>query len=336
MWPAALNQGFFRVSSMFDVIGLVLPFFGLILIGFIIGKRVKLDVSALGWMNIFIIYVALPALFFKLMSKTPVEQFREWHFVLGATGSTFLLFASVLLTVRYIAKHTMPEAMIQGFASAYGNIGYMGPGLALMAFGEQAAVPVALIFCFDNALHFTMAPFIMGLTERSSVSFLRLGGQVLLKIVLHPFILATLVGVAFALSGLQLPEPLSRLVDLLANGAAPCALFAMGVTLALRRMDGVPVELSYIVPLKLIVHPLLVYILVSIAGDFPPVWVYSAVLMAALPSATNVFVLAQQYGVWTEKASAAVLVTTFLSVASVSALLYLITQGQFPADLFPN
>ncbi len=157
---------------MFDVIGLVLPFFGLILIGFIIGKRVELDVSALGWMNIFIIYVALPALFFKLMSKTPVEQFREWHFVLGATGSTFLLFASVLLAVRYIAKHTMPEAMIQGFASAYGNIGYMGPGLALMAFGEEAAVPVALIFCFDNAMHFTMAPMIMGLA-RALVGFRR-------------------------------------------------------------------------------------------------------------------------------------------------------------------
>ncbi len=321
---------------MIDVIGLVLPFFGLILIGFILGKRASLDVAALGWMNIFIIYVALPALFFKLMSKTPVEQFREWHFVLGATGSTFLLFISVLLIVRFVAKHSVPDAMIQGFASAYGNIGYMGPGLALMAFGEQASVPVALIFCFDNALHFTMAPLIMSVSRRSSVSFVTLTGQILGKIFLHPFILATLIGVAFAVSGLQLPQPLTRVVDLLANAAAPCALFAMGVTLALRKMESFPAELGYIVPLKLIVHPLLVYLLVSLAGDFPPVWVYSAVLMAALPSATNVFVLAQQYGVWTEKASASVLVTTFISVATVSGLLYLITQGGLPSDLFPN
>ena len=89
-------------------------------------------------------------------------------------------------------------------------------------------------------------------------------------------------------------------------------------------------------PLKLIVHPLLVYVMVSLAGDFPPVWVYSAVLMAALPSATNVFVLAQQYGVWTEKASASVLVTTLLSVASVSVFLYFVTKGQVPPDLFPH
>jgi malonate transporter and related proteins len=162
-----------------------------------------------------------------------------------------------------------------------------------------------------------------------------LAGHVLIKILTHPFILATIIGVVFAISGLSLPQPLARLADLLANAAAPCALFAMGVTLALRRINRFPSELIYIVPLKLIVHPLLVYTLVSLAGDFPPVWVYSAVLMAALPSATNVFVLAQQYGVWTEKASASVLVTTFLSVATVSALLYLVTQGQLPPDLFP-
>ena len=321
---------------MLEVIGLVMPFFGLILIGYVLGKRKGLEASALGWMNFFIIYVALPALFFKLMSKTPVEQFREWHFVLGATGSTFLLFMTVVMAVRFAARHTLPEAMIQGFASAYGNIGYMGPGLALMAFGEQAAVPVALVFCFDNALHFTMAPMIMGLSQRTHAPVPVMIGQTLLKILLHPFILATIVGVAFAFSGLTLPQPLTRMVDLLANAAAPCALFGMGVTLALRKMDSYPLELGYIVPLKLIVHPLLVYVLVSLSGDFPPVWVYSAVLMAALPSATNVFVLAQQYDVWTQKASAAVLVTTMLSVATVSALLYLVTQGQLSPDLFPN
>ena len=120
---------------MLDVIGLVVPFFALILTGFVLGKRGSHELSALGWMNTFVVYVALPALFFKLMSKTPVEQFGEWHFVLGATGSTFLLFAATLAGVRLLTRATMPEAMIQGFASAYGNIGYMGPGLALVAFG---------------------------------------------------------------------------------------------------------------------------------------------------------------------------------------------------------
>ncbi len=81
---------------MLEVIGLVVPFFGLILIGYVLGRRSELSQDQMGWMNFFIIYVALPALFFKLMAKTPVEQLANWHFVLGTTGVTFFLFVAVL------------------------------------------------------------------------------------------------------------------------------------------------------------------------------------------------------------------------------------------------
>jgi malonate transporter and related proteins len=63
--------------------------------------------------------------------------------------------------------------------------------------------------------------------------------------------------------------------------------------------------------------------------------VQTAVLLAALPTATNVFVIGQQYGVWQERASATVLITTVISVLTVSGLLYLIKSGALPADLFP-
>lgn len=316
---------------MLEVIGLVSPFFGLILVGYVMGRRSKLTQDQMGWMNFFIIYVALPALFFKLMAKTPVQELANWRFILGTTGVTFLLFMLVLITVRLTRKDTLPDAMIQGFAAAYGNIGYMAPGLALTAFGPQAALPVALIFCFDNALHFTMAPMIMAGAQGEDIGATRLAGDVLRSIFTHPFILATIIGVGAAAAGLQLPVAAERMVDLLANAAAPCALFAMGVTLAQRPLRSVPVELSYIVPIKLIAHPLLVWLALSALGPFPAVWVYSAMLICALPTATNVFVLAQQYQAWTTKASAAILATTFLAIVTVSTLLYLIKQGFIPA-----
>lgn len=315
---------------MFEVIGLVSPFFGLILVGYVMGRRSKLTQDQMGWMNFFIIYVALPALFFKLMAKTPVQELANWRFILGTTGVTFLLFMLVLITARFLRRDTLPDAMIQGFAAAYGNIGYMAPGLALTAFGPQAALPVALIFCFDNALHFTMAPMIMAGAQGQDIGATRLARDVLRSIFTHPFILATIVGVGAAGVGLQLPVAAEHMVDLLANAAAPCALFAMGVTLAQRPLRSVPVELSYIVPVKLIVHPLLVWFALSVLGPFPAVWIYSAMLICALPTATNVFVLAQQYEAWTAKASAAILTTTLLAIVTVSALLYLIKQGLVP------
>ena len=321
---------------MLDVFNLVIPFFGLIFIGFIVAKFSRQPVEALGWMNVFIIYVALPALFFKLISETPIEQLASWRFVLTTTLSTFLIFLSMFALAMRLTRGNIAESTIQGLAASYGNIGYMGPGLALLALGPAASVPVALIFCFENALHFAVAPTMMALSGRDSRGKAVLALEVVKKIVTHPFMIATFAGIVAAASGFRPVEPVARLIAYLSNAAAPCALFAMGVSMALRPLRRVPKELFVLVPVKLAVQPALVYLLLSWTGDFPPVWVFTAVLMAGLPTATNVFVLAQQYQVWTERASAAVLTSTTASVVTVTLLLYAITKGYLPADLFPG
>lgn len=318
-----------------EVVGLVIPFFGLIFIGFIAARITHRPLDALGWMNTFIVYVALPALFFQLLAKTPFEQLTEWRFIFGAVFATYIVFSIMFAASVLLSNGKIADATLKGLAAAYGNIGYMGPGLALLAFGDQAAVPVALIFCFENIIHFTVAPAMMALAggEKSKPSDLVL--SVARRIAFHPFIIATAVGVTAAYLEFQPPLPIERLLDYLSRAAAPCALFAMGVTLALRPLNGMPVELLPIVLLKLIVHPALVYVILSWIGNFSPVWLYSAVLLASLPTATNVFVIAQQYGVWVERASASVLLTTCASVATVTGLLFMITEGILPPDLFP-
>ena len=318
-----------------EVVGLVIPFFGLIFIGFIAARITRRPLDALGWMNTFIVYVALPALFFQLLARTPFEQLTEWRFIFGAVFATYIVFSIMFAASVLLSNGKIADATLKGLAAAYGNIGYMGPGLALLAFGDQAAVPVALIFCFENIIHFTVAPAMMALAggEKSKPSDLVL--SVAKRIAFHPFIIATAVGVTAAYLEFQPPLPIERLLDYLSRAAAPCALFAMGVTLALRPLNGMPVELLPIVLLKLIVHPALVYVILSWIGNFSPVWLYSAVLLASLPTATNVFVIAQQYGVWVERASASVLLTTCASVATVTGLLFMITEGILPPDLFP-
>ncbi|WP_312413408.1 AEC family transporter, partial [Shinella sp.] len=188
---------------------------------------------------------------------------------------------------------------------------------------------------FENMLHFSIAPALMALGGGAKQPAHRLAAGVARRIVTHPFIIATAAGFLAAFTGFEAPAPLQRLIDYLAQAAAPCALFAMGVTLALRPLKRVPVEIGYIVPAKLILLPVTMYLMLGLAGSFDPVWVYTAVLLAALPTATNVFVIGQQYGVWQERASATILVTTVLSVATVTALLYLIKSGLLPPDPFP-
>ena len=320
---------------MADISALLLPFFGLILIGYLAARVTRQPAEALGWMNTFIIYAALPALFFKLVSRTPVEDLARIDFIVTDIAATYVIFVLVFLISRYLRRAPFADSTIQAFGGAYGNIGYMGPGLALLAFGEAAAVPVALIVCLENATHFMVAPAMMAVAGGDRRPPLQLAADVVRKVALHPFILSTALGFLVAASGVAVPEAASRLVDYLAQAAAPCALFAMGVTLALRPLRRIPVEISYLAAAKLVIHPAAVYLALSLTGDFDPVWVYSAVLLAALPTATNVFVISQQYGIWQERASATVLITTILSVLTLPVLLYLITSGLLPPDLFP-
>ena len=320
---------------MIEIIGLISPFFGLIALGYAAGRLAPHPIGGLAWLNVFVIYIALPALLFQLLSKTPVEELGSIGFVVATTLSTFIIFAVGFAIAFLRGGRDIPAATIQGLGGAYGNIGYMGPGIALAALGPAAGVPVALVFCFDNALHFIMAPLMMALggEKQPPLAMVR---QVLVRIFTHPFIIATIIGVGAAILGVHPTGPLDRTLQLLAGAAAPCALFAMGVTLALRPLKRVPPELFAIVPMKLLLHPLVVWLVLGVAGPFDAVWVQSAMLLASLPTATNVFVIAQQYDVWVERASTVVLVTTVMSVATVTLLLYAITTGLLPTDPFAH
>lgn len=320
---------------MGDIAQLVLPFFGIIFLGFLAAKISPQPVAALGWMNQFVLYFALPALFFQFLSRTPVEELTEGSYIFGSLLATYLIFL-IMFAGSLIMGARVPESMIKALAACYGNIGFMGPGIALLAFGEEAAVPIALIICVENIVHFAVAPTIMAIAGTDQPQGrLRLVGGIIRKIVLHPFILAAAAGALAAALQYEPPMAVSRLIEQLAGAAAPCALFAMGVTLALRSIKRVPAALAPITALKLVVHPMLCYVVLSVVGNFSPTWVYSAMLLAALPTATNVYVLATQYGVWIERASASVLVTTMISVVSVTSLLYAIQSGVLPPDLFP-
>lgn len=308
---------------MFQVAGLVIPLFGLILLGYLAGRFKRIPVEGLAWLNFFLVYVSLPALFFQLLAKTPVSEFTNTAFLARTTFGTFLIFVLCFSIARLVRRADTRAATIQGFAGAYGNIGYMGPPLAIAAFGPQAGVPVALIFCLDNAMHFTLAPTLMALGDEQRQRITTVLADIVRKILTHPFILATIVGMAAAFFSFQPPAPLETLLSSLSNAAAPCALFAMGVTAALRPLKRVPLELSYLVPIKLFLHPLLIFLLLRQLPGLDQTWIYAAVLLAALPSATNVYVIAQQYNVWEERASSAVVISTALSIVTVTIYLYL-------------
>lgn len=319
---------------MTEVLSLALPFFGLILLGFASGRLVQLPESGLAWLNYFIIYIALPPLFFQLVSRTPFEQLANGRFILITTMATAVTFWLAIGVGLWQRRGNLAEAAIVGTVGAYANVGYMGPGLTLAALGTAAAVPTALIFTFDSVFFFAAVPFLMALSGIERESRLVMALKVARSVFTHPFIVATILGVIFA--GLQIrpPAAVDKILDYLANAAAPCALFTLGVTVALRPLSSVPAEVPVVVAIKLIVHPLIAWLLLSAVGGFEPVWIYTALLMAALPPALNAYVMARQYEVYVSQSSAGILVGTLASIVTVTALLYMIQHDIIAPNLF--
>src|SRR5262245_21901520 len=115
---------------MVDVLNLALPYFGLIFLGFACGRITRIPVQGLAWMDFFIVYMALPALFYRILAKTPFEQLNNVRFILTTTLGT-LMVLMVSFGVGFAVRRNLAESAIAALAGSYGNIGYMGPGLAL-------------------------------------------------------------------------------------------------------------------------------------------------------------------------------------------------------------
>jgi malonate transporter and related proteins len=319
---------------MIDVLNLALPFFGLIFIGFACGKLKQIPDTALGWMNFFIVYVSLPALFYRILAQTPLEQLAKVDFVLATSLATFSAFSVSFVIGMVVMRGRVGDSTIAGLAGGYGNIGYMGPGLALATLGAGAAVPVALIFCFDTLLLFSLVPFLMALASPQKKSVASVVTEVVKRIVTNPLVIATAAGIASAAIHFQPPVALDRLMQFLQNASAPCALFTLGVTVALRPLKKMPWEVPFLTVVKLALHPAIVFVLLSLFGPFDLTWVYTAVLMAALPPALNVFVFARQYDTWVEQASSAVLIGTLVSVVTLTTVMWMVKTHTLPALLF--
>lgn len=310
---------------MIEVVNLALPFFGLMLAGAAAAKLFHIEERTGDRLNILVLYFALPAMIYRTVSGAPFEQLLNWPFIVATSLATFLVFAAAFAFAVLALGVRAHVAGLQASAASYGNVGYMGLILSVVAFGEAAAVPAILIFCFDIAIQFTLVPIAGAIgTRADGATLMELGLRIARSVVLHPLFVAAAAGAVTAAFQLEPPAALATLLEMLSGAAAPAALFALGITLSRRRLSGVGPEFPVIVGLKMFAHPAIVLAILSLMGGFDPLWISVAVLMAALPTAASVYVFAEQYDAYLEGASSAILVTTLISAATVPALLYVI------------
>ena len=302
------------------VSNIVLPLFGIMVIGFLAGRFriIVRDGSAI--LSRFVFVVALPALVFISLSHVPVVEFFDWTF-LGALGGGMLGTLCLALVVARVAfPDTLTATGLHGLSAMFSSTGYIGLPLILMTFGDSALVPGIVGAVITGAVFLPIAIILAEIDRgrgRGRVSL-----APLLGVARNPLLLATAAGLAASAMGLSLPSPLATLFELLGNAYIPCALFSAGLFMSGGVAKADAFEIGWLVMAKLLLHPLitwwLAYHVFSLQGILPAV----AVLQAALPSGVPVFVLAHQYDTFVARSNAVIVISTCLSVFTISGWLY--------------
>lgn len=297
------------------------PVFGLIGCGYLAARFGVLGPQSSEALNRFVYYFALPAMLFIFVARAPLEEIFYWPFLAAWGGSLALTYALTAVIGRFLLRDTLATLALRSMNASFANTGYMGIPLAVTAFGDPAALPAIIATAAMSIvlISVTIAFIETDLSQRASP--LGIGRDVGAGFVTNPLVVSVIAGALVPALGIPLPVPLTRFLDLLSAAAGPCALFAIGLFVASQSVRARLRDAALITAIKLIVHPLIAWILVTTVFKLDPLWASVTVLMAALPAGANCFVLAQRYNVFVAQTSAVILMSTIISVITVSLLL---------------
>lgn len=316
---------------MLSILLVTFPFFALVLAGYVAARRRMLPLDAIPGLNGFVLYFALPCMLYRFGADTPIAQLLD-----GSLVAVYLLCAMLMvgLTIWLTRQGRIGwnDASFGALVAAFPNTGFMGVPLLVALMGAQAAGPAIVTIMVDMVITSSLCIALSRLDGADEHGAARAARMALKGVVRNPLPWAIALGTLASGVGFSLPTPLMATVNLLADAASPVALFTIGAVLARSQMnsssrtplaDYVPVVL-----IKLVLHPLLVGGLglaaISLGLPLDRFTLTVVVLLAALPSASNVALLAERFEADNGRIARIILLSTVLAFFSFPAAVALL------------
>ena len=327
---------------MLAIFNVTAPFFALVLCGYLAARARLLPDNAVPALNGFVLYFALPCMLFRFTANTPLAQLLNLHIFSTYLAAGLITLGFTAFALVYGHGERVRDAALGALAVAWSNWGYMGFALIPPLLGPQATATIIAAGLGDLTVILVIA------LSLATVGDAQGGGPkaalvaALRGVSKNPLIWSVLVGVVFSAADAKLPVALDTFVRLLATGAGPVALFAIGVSLyrapaaspasattasaAAQAVASNPLlqgDVLFLTFAKLVLHPYLLLVVATFA-HVPAEAKHVLVLVAALPAAGTVFLLAGRHGANAERIASVILLTTALAFFTFSLMLYLV------------
>jgi malonate transporter and related proteins len=309
------------------ILGVTIPFFALVLCGYLAARQRVLPESAIPGLNAFVLYFALPCLLFRFGMNTPIAQLLNPVVLLVYLASALTIVAFTI-AVTLSAAVPMKDAAFGALVAAFPNTGFMGVPLLVALLGAAAAGPVISSVLADLFVTSSLCIALAQAHEARGAGARAAMVKALRGTLSNPLPWAIALGAACSAAGIRLAGPPEAVVRMLADAASPVALFTIGAVLWRAGQHAhtrtPPGRYLPVAAIKLFVHPLLVFTLGAAArwlgAPLSAFEVTVLTLAAALPSASNVSLLAERYGADNGRIARIIMASTALAFVSFSLL----------------
>ena len=314
---------------MLSVLLITFPFFALVLCGYLAARRGVLPQPAIPGLNAFVLYFALPCMLYRFGATTPIAQLLDANVLV-----VWLLCAMVMVgfavAISLNRRIGWNDASFGALVAAFPNTGFMGVPLLVALLGAQAAGPIIVTIMVDMVVTTSLCIALSRLDGADAHGASKAAKKALRGVVGNPMPWAILLGALASATDLTWPGPVEKTVGLLADAASPVALFTIGAVLARSHIMAIvshhpPIPLVDYLPmaaLKLFLHPLLVLLVgagaIQLGLPLDRFVLTVLVLVAALPSASNVSLLAERFGADNGRIARIILVSTAAAFVTFS------------------
>lgn len=299
----------------------ILPVFAVALTGYALAWLGIIRPGDTAGLSRYVFVFALPVMLFQSMAQVALPEQLLWRHLLAYYLPTLLIFAVIVVIGRRVFGRSRRESGLLAMGASFSNTVLIGIPVVSAAWGEEALLPLLTIVAIHAASLFTVTSIVVesgGEDRPGPIPILRRTAVGMLR---NPLIVGIILGLAVNLLGLRLPPPLARTTGLIRGSAVPVALFVAGASLREYRVAGRVSEALLLTVTKLVVHPVLVWLMAVPVLRLDPSWAAVAVLTAALPVGINVTVFARRYDAAVAPVVSATLLSTLLAMASLSVLL---------------
>ncbi|MEY4751788.1 MAG: hypothetical protein RIQ60_4002 [Pseudomonadota bacterium] len=303
---------------MFDIALTTLPFFALVLCGWIAARTRRLPAESVAPLNGFVLWFALPAMLLRFVARTPVDTVVDPRLALGYIACGLGAYALAAFALRRRARSNWIDTGYGALAAAWPNWGYMGFGLMPALFGERAIATMIAAGIMDLLVLMPVALLVS--SRQHTAGGLGAVAAGLKAVARNPLFVAILSGLTLSLLHVKIPGPIDEFLRLLASSAGPVALFAIGVFVYRPGPVRVDVASVWLITVKLLVHPLLMWSVGAWVLKLDSATLAVVTVTAALPAAGTAFILVERNGGNVDRVASAVLLSTALSFLTITGL----------------